>query len=208
MADHGDFTGSHRQFNKGPLMYEETYHVPFQIRWPGMVAAGETCDAHVSIVDVMPTVLDMVDAPIPDEVDGHSMRPLFDGEVPDTWRDSIFAEYHGDEFGPTRQFMVKNDRYKFVHTHGDINELYDHQLDPHELDNTINDPAYQDIRGQQAQRLLNWLEQLDHPDLTDWVRATFRDDIESATPDDTDAIPIITDVADSHTPTQESTGEN
>ncbi len=208
MADHGDFTGSHRQFNKGPLMYEETYHTPFQIRWPGTVAEGETCDAHVSIVDVMPTVLDMVGARIPDVIEGRSMQPLFDGSEPDDWRNSIFAEYHGDEFGPARQFMVTNDRYKFVHTYGDIHELYDHEQDPHEIDNKINDTEYQDVRRQQAQNLLTWLEQLDHPDLTDWVRATFRTDIESATPDDTDAVPTITDVADSHTPTQESTGEN
>jgi arylsulfatase A-like enzyme len=208
MADHGDFTGSHRQFNKGPLMYEETYNIPFQIRAPGTVPSDTTSDAHVSIVDVMPTVLDLMDLPVPDDIDGRSMQPVFDGETAG-WRDSVYAEYHGDEFGRYPQFMVKNDRYKFVHNRGDIHELYHLENDPAELTNVIDDPVYQDVRRTMAEGLLAWQEHLDNPHLTEWTRATLRDDLNASTPDD-DAVPLSEDIdaVSGPVPTQEASADD
>ena len=58
-TDHGDMLGSHRLFNKGFHMYEETHHIPLVIRWPGATSAGTTCDEFVNLVDLMPTFLDI-----------------------------------------------------------------------------------------------------------------------------------------------------
>ena len=51
--------GSHRLFNKGFHMYEETHHIPLVIRWPGVTSPGTTCDEFVNLVDLMPTFLEM-----------------------------------------------------------------------------------------------------------------------------------------------------
>ncbi len=159
-SDHGDFTGSHRQFNKGPLMYEETYHVPLAAMGAGV--ESRTCDAFVSLVDLMPTFLDLAGAAVP-EVHGRSLRPLLSGEVPEDWRESVYAQYHGDEFGLYSQRMVRTEEYKFVYNSPDRNELYDLHADPHELRNLVDHPAYAGVRREHERRLLGWMERTGDP---------------------------------------------
>lgn len=161
-SDHGDFTGGHRQFNKGPLMYEDTYRIPLQIRWPGEVEAGSVCREFVSLHDLMPTFLDLAGVEVPD-VDGRSIRPLLDGRVPDDWPDSHFAQYHGDEFGLYSQRMLRTERFKYVHNSPDRNELYDLEEDPNELGNLIDHPAYADVRADLESRLVERMEETGDP---------------------------------------------
>lgn len=161
-ADHGDFTGAHRQFNKGPLMYEETYHIPLQVRWPGEVEAGSVCREFVSLHDLMPTFLDLGDVEVP-TVDGRSIRPLLAGETPTDWPEAHFAEYHGDEFGLYSQRMFRTKQYKYVHNAPDRNELYDLVADPNELQNLIDHPAYEDVRTDLETRLLERMDETGDP---------------------------------------------
>jgi arylsulfatase A-like enzyme len=158
-ADHGEFVGHHRQGNKGPLMYEDIYHVPMVVRWPGVAEAGATTDAFVELQDLMPTVCDLAGTDIP-ETDGRSLRPVFAGEQAE-WRDAAFAEYHGEPETLYTQRMVRTDRHKFVFNGPDRNELYDLETDPHELTNLVDHPEYQDVRQDLAERLGDWMERTD-----------------------------------------------
>lgn len=166
-SDHGDFVGNHRQFNKGPLMYEDTYRVPLQVRWPGVVDSGSTCDEFVGLQDLMPTFIDLGGGAIPD-VDGRSIRPLLAGERPEDWPATVFCEYHGDEFGLYSQRMVRTDRYKFVYNGPGRNELYDLDRDPDELRNLVDHPAYRGMRRDLAARLIDRMEAT-HDPLGGWV---------------------------------------
>ncbi len=166
-SDHGDFVGAHRQFNKGPLMYEDTYRIPLQVRWPGEIEAGSTCEAFVSLHDLMPTFLDLARVTIPD-VDGRSIRPLLSGDVPADWPASHFAQYHGDEFGLYSQRMLRTERYKYVHNGPDRNELYDLEADPEELQNLIDHPGYEAIRADLENGLLDRMRETDDP-LARWT---------------------------------------
>ena len=59
-TDHGDMAGSHGgHFNKGPIMYEELYHVPLIVRDPRQSTGSGTCSALVSTLDLMPTIIDL-----------------------------------------------------------------------------------------------------------------------------------------------------
>ena len=93
-SDHGDMLGSHRLFNKMMNMYNETHQIPLAIRWPGVVEPSSICDDFVSLVDIMPTFLEMAGVDVPDKVDGCSLLPLLRGETPPDWREDIFAEHH------------------------------------------------------------------------------------------------------------------
>ncbi len=174
-ADHGDLTGAHRGFNKGPMMYEEVYRIPLTVRSPGLTDPGTTTDAFVRLHDLMPTFLDLADVPIPSGLDARSLVPVLDGDGPDDWPESVFVEYHGDEFGLYTQRMVRTERYKLVYNGPDVNELYDLRDDPAELDNRIDDPAYADGREELTAILIDWMERTDD-DWRLWIARSLRRD--------------------------------
>ncbi|OLZ39656.1 sulfatase [Natrinema saccharevitans] len=170
-SDHGDFAGSHRQFNKGPLMYDDTYRIPLQVRWPG-VTDGATCETSVHLHDLAATFLEIAEVPVPESFDARSLVPLLEngGEPPADleWPDSTFAQYHGDEFGLYSQRMVRTDRYKYVYNGPDIDELYDLEADPAELQNLIDHPEYANARREMRERLIEWMDETADPNRL-WV---------------------------------------
>ncbi|GAB7019430.1 sulfatase-like hydrolase/transferase [Halostagnicola bangensis] len=185
-SDHGDFTGSHRQFNKGPLMYDDTYRIPLQVRWPGVVGPGSVCETPIHLHDLAATFLEIGDVSVPDSFDARSLVPLLEGgdgavasdegqgtDSPLDWPDSTFAQYHGDEFGLYTQRMVRTERYKYVYNGPDVNELYDLEADPAELHNLIDHPDYERVRAEMAERLLEWMEATADPNRA-WVPQTFK----------------------------------
>lgn len=174
-ADHGDFVGGHRQFNKGPLMYDDTYRVPLQIRWPGVTGPGSTCDVPVHLHDLAATFLELAGVDVPESFDARSLVPLLEAggdpeAVPEGWPDSIFAQYHGDEFGLYSQRMVRTARYKYVYNGPDVDELYDLAADPAELQNLIDHPDYAGVRRRLRDRLVDWMDETDDPN-RGWVPA-------------------------------------
>ena len=78
---------------------------------------------------------------------GESMVDLLKGNEVSNWRDAILFEYFKDTYWPyagPNQIAVRTDRYKLVDCFlkNDIDELYDLKVDPGEMINLINDPAY------------------------------------------------------------------
>ena len=177
-SDHGDFAGSHRQFNKGPIMYDDTYRIPLQVRWPGVVDADTACDAPVHLHDLAATFLEIGDVSVPERFDSRSLVPILEngGDVPAEmeWATSTFSQYHGDEFGLYSQRMVRTDQYKYVYNGPDIDELYDLAADPAELHNLIDHPEYEDVRGAMRTRLADWMHETDDPNRI-WVTGVLED---------------------------------
>jgi len=112
-------------------VYEGGIRVPFFIRWPGVLEAGRDIYRIAAHIDVLPTLLALCGAPVPEEVrlDGRSLAPLLLGAGGD-WPDRyLFSQWHrGDAPEPFRQCAALNQRYKLV----DGKELYDLENDPAE----------------------------------------------------------------------------
>ncbi len=93
LADHGDYAGEYGLMKKGAGMDECLVRIPMQWSGPGIVARKEARDAHVSIVDVFPTVCEIIGARIPDGVQGRSLWPMLQGrEYPEAEFGSVMAE--------------------------------------------------------------------------------------------------------------------
>src|ERR1700674_870439 len=78
MADHGEALGEHGEDTHGFFLYDETIHVPLLIKLPGAASAGKDSagkkiDNRVGLVDVLPTILQAVKIPVPQEVQGESL---------------------------------------------------------------------------------------------------------------------------------------
>ncbi|NQU20645.1 MAG: sulfatase, partial [Candidatus Nealsonbacteria bacterium] len=68
-SDHGEMFGAHGRRAKN-IFYEEAARVPFLVHWPKRIAAGGTSDACLNTPDIMPTLLGMLDLPVPEAVEG------------------------------------------------------------------------------------------------------------------------------------------
>jgi arylsulfatase A-like enzyme len=77
-SDHGEAFGEHGRFLHEDL-YGETLRVPLILRLPGKLAAGQRVPTRVRLLDVMPTVLDLLGVPAPPAMQGRSLVPLLDG---------------------------------------------------------------------------------------------------------------------------------
>lgn len=151
-TDHAGFVGNHRLSDKGPMMYDDIYHIPMLARFPGRWAAGQVVDSFVTLMDLAPTFLDLGELVVPDYMDGRSLRPLLEGATPADWPEEVYMEFHGHHF-PYPQRGIRTRTHKLVINPPDVNELYDLVADPHELVNRYDDPAYASIQADLTKRL-------------------------------------------------------
>jgi len=63
-ADHGEEFLDHGHFGHRPKLYDELIHVPLVIKGPG-IPQGKRVDKIVQHLDIAPTILDLLDIPVP-----------------------------------------------------------------------------------------------------------------------------------------------
>jgi arylsulfatase A-like enzyme len=92
-SDHGEHLGDHGLIQKGGF-FEQSYAVPCIVRDPRHPAAhGTRVDRFTENVDVMPTVCDLLDLPVPVQCDGLPLTPFLRGEDPPWWRSAAHWEF-------------------------------------------------------------------------------------------------------------------
>ena len=155
-TDHGDMIGSHRIFNKGFQMYEETHRIPLVIRIPGESNNGKKIESFVSHVDLFKTICDLAEINENDENDGFSLKNLIKGDNANS-RDSIFAEFHGYEPCLTSIRMVRTKKWKYVYNPFSIDELYDMESDPHEIHNLAPRIGHRAVLVRMKERMIDWM---------------------------------------------------
>lgn len=145
-TDHGDAAGSHRMMDKHYVMYEEEVRVPLIMRWDAKIAPGSICHDFLShFLDIPVTLLDLMNLPVPANYQGQSFLPQLFGEASTAPRDCAFSTYYGQQFGLYCQYMVRDRRYKYVWNATDIDECYDLETDPFEMNNLAASPANDDL---------------------------------------------------------------
>ena len=161
-TDHGDMAGAHRMWLKGWTPYEEAYRIPMIMRWPGHIAADTTTKALVQLQDLAHTYTDVAGTKAMPHPDGRSLAPLFRDPKPSGWRDSIMNAYYGGEFLYTQR-MVMTDRFKYVFNGFDMDEMYDLERDPEEMNNVVDESSYAGQTGDMRARLFELMKQFHDP---------------------------------------------
>ncbi len=130
MADHGEQLGEHREQSHGFFVYDAVVQVPLIVAGPGI--ASRVVPDQVRIVDVMPTVLDLLGVEVPSAVQGASLRPALGGQRQEllAFSESWYPRFH---YGWSELQAVRDGRYKFILA--PRRELYDLTADPKELTN-------------------------------------------------------------------------
>lgn len=158
-SDQGFYLGEHGWFDKR-FMYEESFSTPLLVRYPKKIKAGSQTDALAINIDFAPTFLDYAGVPIPQDMQGRSLRPVLESAEkggPKEWRDAVYYHFYEypSEHAVKRHVGVRSDKYKLIHFYNDVDEweLYDMENDPAEMHNLANDAEYATVLATMKQRL-------------------------------------------------------
>jgi choline-sulfatase len=142
LSDHGDMLGERRMVQKR-CFYEWSVRVPLVVRLPGGAVAGTTVSEPVSLLDVLPTVLDAVGYDgerLP--LHGESFADLLGGGGGP--RRTVLSEYHVEKVRAPC-FMARRGRHKLIHVHGHGDQLFDLDADPDERHDLAGRPEVGDV---------------------------------------------------------------
>ena len=159
VSDHGDMLGNHNLWAKPP-MFEWSARIPM-ILMPtadcARVGHHRRDDRLAELRDVMPTLLDLCDIPIPGTVEGYSL-------VSNEQRDHLYCEHYEDE---RAMRMIRSEQYKLIwYPTGNRVQLFDLEKDPQEMYNLSDFPTYADVRERLTDLLIQNLYGRD----LDWVK--------------------------------------
>lgn len=133
-SDHGEGNGDHGEESHSFFVYDSTIHVPLIFWGADVIPRGKRVRSLVRLVDVAPTLLDLVGAPLPAGMQGVSLRPLLRNPELD-----LALTGYGESIEPASTFgsstlrFIREGRWKYIHKLEP--ELYDLATDPQELDN-------------------------------------------------------------------------
>ncbi len=179
--------------------------IPFIVHQPGtLFEGGKTLQAVMSNVDVLPTILDYLGGPVPDNLQGHSFLPFLNGATDTPPRTEAFAQYTPEMKRDNLSRSVITDRYHliryfdqgravdypvdvhpqtFAHheqrckTKGTrpFAQLFDIQNDPYELHDIGGKPEHVGTVTRLSRSLLDWMKQVDDPLLRGPLRTPYYD---------------------------------
>lgn len=175
-SEHGDMMGSHKMIAK-TVMYEESAKVPWIVRAPKASGRRRVIQQPVSHIDMVPTLLDLMDVMDPtDDMDGQSLRPLFERESVE--EDHVYIQWNPagllqdgrnprgrlriepDEPQNATRTVVSPDGWKLcINTH-DHNQLFHLKEDPGETANLYAQPQHAKIQQRLTQRIRTWQERV------------------------------------------------
>ena len=140
-SDHGEELCDHHMFRKA-RPYEGSCHIPLIITGGKNVLPGRKgsarCGSVVELRDIMPTLLDLAGAPVPDMVDGKSLLPLA-ADPSLSVRPWLHGEHSFDEYS---NHWIVTDTEKYIwHSHTGQEQYFHLAKDPHELTDLIGEAS-------------------------------------------------------------------
>lgn len=151
-GDHGEGLGEHEEQTHSIFIYESTVRVPLIMSYPDEITGSKRVDAVVSLVDVMPTILDILDIDHSLTMDGVSLLGMIEGNEPReraVYSESMFPYLN---YGWSELQSVRTSDWKYIRSPEP--ELYNVKEDPAELRNIISE------RRDVAERLETALDSL------------------------------------------------
>lgn len=159
-SDHGEGMNEHNELTHSYLLYDTTLHVPLIVR-PPSGALGRVVDGRVRLVDIAPTVLDLLGVPIPGDMQGRSLVPLLDGKGDGKADRTHYAETLSprlsQNWGELRALF--DGPWKYIH--GPKPELFEIRADPRELTNLAS--ARPEVAAEMQGKLAEFLKRNSPP---------------------------------------------
>jgi arylsulfatase len=140
-SDHGEALGEHGAYTIHRFMYDPSTHIPLIFRCPELLPGGRSAPALTHLVDIPPTILDLLGIDIPGYMEGRTLKPVLTGET-----DQQYPQLFLFSIAPNIRRGVRTHTHKFIRrvpncpaTDGwPDKELYDLRSDPGETNNIID----------------------------------------------------------------------
>ena len=146
-SDQGFYLGDHGFFDKR-FIYEESLRMPFMVKFPKKVKAGSINEDIITNIDFAPMLLDVAGIDNNQPMQGKSFAAALEGITPKNWRQSMYYHYYEFPFWHHVQphYGIRDQRYTLAHFYYNVDkwELYDREKDPTQMNNIIEDPAYEE----------------------------------------------------------------
>ncbi len=134
-SDQGFYLGEHGWFDKR-WMFEESFKMPFVIKWPGQIKPNSRPEAMIQNIDYAPTFLEMAGLSAPPEVQGKSIVNILKGKEQSVRKALYYAYYEHGEHSVPQHFGVRTKTHKLIHFPFTKEwNLFDLQADPQEINN-------------------------------------------------------------------------
>lgn len=171
-GDQGFYLGEHDYIDKR-WMYEEGMRMPFFVRYPKMIKAGQRTDAIINNTDYAPTIIELAGGEVPEYMQGHSFKSILEtGKEPQGWQQSTYYRYWmhmAHRHANPGHFGIRTKDYKLIFFYGkywkDMSkkkdtkswgnryafdtpaawEFYDLKKDPQEMQNEYANPEYKEL---------------------------------------------------------------
>lgn len=171
-SDHGEMLGSQGRMTKG-VWYEESIGIPFLIAYPNQVKKAAS-NSPFNTIDMMPTVLGLMGADVPECVDGTDFSPFLRGEKMILPKEAFLSFDQGSPGTRDRAWRgIKTERYTFVMAKAsrfaktdplkDGMVLYDNEKDPYQMNPLFIGMGYDDVIDDLKGRMLKHFEELGDP---------------------------------------------
>ncbi len=163
-SDHGShFCTRNKEYKRS--CHDGCTHIPLIICGPGF-EGGQVREEMVSLLDLPTTLLDCAEIPKPEHFAGHSLLRLVRGET-QAWPESVFMQISESQVGravrtKSWKYSVRADADGWNDSCADVyyeDFLYDLQQDPHERNNLVLAPEYENVRREMAALLVRQMEQ-------------------------------------------------
>ena len=136
-GDHGEALGEKKEIDHGLFLYESTLRVPLIICPPSPPARGAVIQSRVRIIDVLPTVLELLDIRVPKGIHGKSLVPLLRGRKLEDRPAYAETFYPRENYGWSELYSLTDGAWKYIRAPKP--ELYDLAQDPAEEKNLIGE---------------------------------------------------------------------
>lgn len=148
-SDHGMHMGEKENWEKFSL-WERSTRVPLFIMAPGHSRTGSKTDATVSLLDLYPTLAELIGENIPPHCEGTSLVPLFSDSS--FQRDPVVSAY---SFLDKKGYAVRSDSFRYIYyPDSGLEELYNLKSDPHEWTNVAYQPDFKAKVSEHREHLL------------------------------------------------------
>jgi arylsulfatase A-like enzyme len=134
-ADHGEGLGDHGVLEHGENLYDELVRIPLVVRAPG-IDAGQRLAGPAQLEDLAPTVLELLQLPVPAGLDGTSLLPWLRGAVAASPRDTAIGRRKPYRNEP-ELFFTRGDGKKWIGAPDDPGRSFDLATDPHERNGVV-----------------------------------------------------------------------